>query len=81
MGVISAKIALQISAQVSAIHITPREQAALARLPGSTTLNSAISIIGPINVSVFSNNSKNVVAPVSKARIRRTPSPQDESGS
>ena len=69
VGVQVAKIHLSISAQVSAIHITPLEQRSFRRWPGSTSLSSAISIIGPIRISVLRSSRRLLVRPVNSSRM------------
>ncbi|MCY1304577.1 hypothetical protein D9M70_543360 [compost metagenome] len=64
-----AKTRLQFSAQASAIHITPREQASRRRWPGRTNLSRAMASMGPIRISVLSNSSRVVAIPVSSARM------------
>jgi len=64
-----AKISLSISAQVSATHITPREQAVRRALPGSTSLSRAISIIGPIRIRVLSNSSRITLPAMNSRRM------------
>ncbi|MNP37598.1 hypothetical protein D3C76_1310560 [compost metagenome] len=69
VGVKPAKTRLQFSAQVSATHITPREQASFRCRPGRTNLSRAMASIGPIRIRVFSKSNDVVAIPVSSGRM------------
>src|SRR5690554_2219457 len=66
VGSIRRKMALLVSAQVSAIHMTQRELQRRKPWWGITTLSSASTTSGPIPTSVLSRTSRLVRAPVNQ---------------
>src|SRR5690606_10049728 len=66
VGSIRRKMALLVSAQVSAIHMTQRELQRRKPWWGITTLSTASTIIGPIPIRVLSRTSRLVRVPVNQ---------------